>query len=339
MKIFVTLRPNERCISIKFKHIFMKTFLKYLLATILGVFLVQVIIFFIFIGMIAGVSSVEETVNVKPSSVLHMQLNYQVKERTSDNPFEDFSFGGGMKTKEKLGLVDILKNLRKAATDDNIKGIYLDLTSVQAGFGSIEEIRQALLKFKESGKFIVAYSDYYTQGAYYLASVADSIFLNPEGEIEWKGLRSDIMFYKGALEKLGIEPQIVRHGKFKSAIEPFILDKMSDANREQTSTYLGSMWNYVVKNVATSRKVSEDQLNLIADSLLIGCSADALSLKMIDGIIYKDEFFAKLKALSGSTEDYAELITIEKYNKAPRTSKEDMPKDKIAIVYANGQID
>jgi protease-4 len=317
----------------------MKNFFKYLLATIVGVFLVQVIIFIIFIGMLAALSPSDKAEVIKPNSVLHLTFDYEIKERSSDNPFEDFSFGGSMETKEKIGLSDILKNLRKAARDENIKGIYLNLSSLQCGMATLEEIREAILKFKQSGKFVVCYSDYLSQSAYYLATAADSIFLNPEGEMEWKGLRSEVMFFKGTLEKLGVEPQVVRHGKFKSAIEPFTLEKMSDANREQTMTYVGSIWNHIVNKVSEIRGISTEELNIIADSLLISDAKDAKDKKMINGILYMDEFLAKLKTLSGTDKDYADLITIEKYNKVVVPNKEGMPKDKIAIVYAVGQID
>lgn len=317
----------------------MKNFFKYLLATIVGVFLVQIIIFIIFIGMIAALSPSEKAEVIKPNSVLHLTFDYEIKERSSDNPFEDFSFGGSMEAKEKVGLADILKNLRKAAKDENIKGIYLNLSSLQCGMGTLEEIREAIIKFKESGKFVICYSDYLSQSAYYLASAADSIFLNPEGEMEWKGLRSEVMFFKGTLEKLGVEPQVVRHGKFKSAIEPFTLDKMSDANREQTMTYVGSIWNHIVKKVSESRGLSIEELNLIADSLLISDAKDAARKQLVSGTLYMDEFLAKLKQLSGTDKDYADLVTIEKYNKVVLPNKEDMPKDKIAVVYAVGQID
>lgn len=317
----------------------MKNFFKYLLATVVGVFLVQVIIFFIFMGMIAALSPSDETTTVKPNSVLELRFDYEIKERTSDNPFEDFSFGSDMDTKEKIGLSDILKNLRKAAKDENIKGIYLNLSTLQCGMATLEEIRNAIIKFKSSGKFVICYSDYLSQGAYYLATAADSIFLNPEGELEWKGLRSEIMFYKGTLEKLGVEPQVVRHGKFKSAIEPFTLDKMSNDNREQTMTFVGSIWDHIVKQVSDARKISVEELNAIADSLMIGGAQDAVDKKFISGVMYFDEFLTKLKVLSGTEEDEPELVNLTDYNKAVLPNPEEMPKDKVAVVYACGQID
>lgn len=317
----------------------MKNFFKYLLATIIGVFLVQVIVFIIMIGMIAALAPSEEAFTVKPNSVLKLNFDYEIKERSSDNPFEDFSFGGSMETKEKIGLSDILKNLRKAAKDENIKGIYLNLSTLQCGMATLEEIREALIKFRSSGKFVVCYSDYLSQGAYYLATAADSIFMNPQGEMEWKGLRSEVMFFKGTLEKLGVEPQVVRFGKFKSAIEPFTLDKMSDANREQTMTYVGSIWNHMVKKVSEARGISVEELNLIADSLLIEDATYAVKKKLISATVYYDEFLEILKVKSGTDKDEPEFISLEEYNKAKLPNPGDMPKDKIAVVYANGQID
>lgn len=316
----------------------MKEFFKYFFATILGIIVVNMIMFFIVIGIIASVSGDEEKVKIEPSSVLHIRLDYPIAERTSDNPFENFSLGS-FKNNKNLGLNDILRNIRKAKEDPMIKGIYIDIPNLQASPATIEEIHDALLKFRESGKFVIAYNDYYTQGAYYLASVANKVYLNPQGIVEWKGLHSEIMFFKGALEKLGIEPQVIRHGKFKSAIEPFILDKMSEANKEQTMTYVGSIWNYFVKGVSEQRKISVDSLNIIADSLLITDAETALKYKFVDGLKYYDEIITELNKLTSTPVDKElSLVEMKNYKKVAETPKSGK-KSKIALIYATGQID
>ncbi|HMT29112.1 MAG TPA: S49 family peptidase, partial [Bacteroidia bacterium] len=197
-----------------------------------------------------------------------------------------------------------------------------------------------LLEFKKSKKFIYAYSDYYTQGSYYLASTADQIWVNPEGVVDFKGMAAQIPFIKGLLAKLEIEPQVIRHGKFKSAIEPFILDKMSDENREQLSKYVNSFWNHTIREIALSRKIEESQLRAIADSLLLQTSEDALKFKMVDRIGYKDEFLALLKEKTSKGEnDDLNLISIKKYSHTsdPEKTKE-FTRDKIAVIYASGDI-
>ena len=318
-------------------------FLKYLLATITGIFISTIILVLIFFGVISAIvsSTKDKQVIVDENTVLHLKLDKEITDRASNNPFEGMS-PLSMKPETKMGLTDILENIEKAKADPKIKGIYLDVTAVAAGPATIEEIRNALLDFKTSKKFIVSYSDYYTQGAYYLATVADKIYLNPQGLIEFKGLNAELMFYKGALEKLGIEPQVIRHGKFKSAIEPFILDKMSPENREQTMTYMKSIWNHFVKGVSTQRNISVDDLNLYADSMTLRNATTAVELKMADGVKYKDEIIAELKQLSGtSAEAELNLLSFGKYTNAPKAVDENkkIAKDRIAVIYATGQID
>ncbi len=325
----------------------MKNFLKYTLATIVGILLSSIIGFFIFMGIISAVISSKENkeVKVKTNSVLKINLQNGIAERQSKNPFNNLSLTS-LKSNNKLGLVDIINSIKKAETDKNIKGIYLNLTSIPAGIASVEEIRNALIEFKKSKKFIISYSDLYSLKSYYLASVANKIYLNPEGLIDFKGLNAEIMFYKGALEKLGIEPQIIRHGKFKSAVEPFILDKMSDANREQTITYMGSIWNHILKGISTERNISVDNLNLYADSLKIDNAKMAVKYNFIDDTKYKDQVIDELKKLTGiKNKDNQNYISISDYinNMDNKKFKEleklkNLKKDKIAVIYATGQI-
>lgn len=318
----------------------MKSFFKYLLATIVGVFIASFLGFLIMLGIIgAMVSSADKPVEVKDNSILYLTFDETIVDRAVDNPFSNLNFGPFASAKQ-LGLNDILKAIENAKEDPKIKGIYIQAVSVAAGGATVEEIRDALIDFKESGKFIISYSDIYSQKAYYLASVSDNIYMNPEGGMEWMGLRGEVMFYKNALEKLGIEPQIIRHGKFKSAVEPFMLDKMSDANREQMLTFMGSIWNHWVKGVSESRNISVEELNRYADEMLISNAKRSVEYGLIDSLIYKDELIDKLKKLT-ETKDKDDLttITLAKYIKAPSPiKKKGLAKNKIAVVYAQGEI-
>lgn len=323
----------------------MKQFFKFMFASMLGVFLAFFLGIIVLVGMIAALVSSSDSkkeAKVEPNSVLHINFEAQINDRSSNNPFENFDFGS-MSGKQGIGLNDILENIEKAKTDDNIKGIYIDLQSVPAGIATIEEIRNKLIEFKESKKFIVAYSEVYTQGAYYLASVADEVWLNPEGLIEFKGLGAQVMFFKGLLEKMEVEPQVIRYGKFKSAIEPFILDKMSEANREQTMKYMGSIWNNIVKGIADSRGLTPAQLNLIADSALVQNAKDAVEQKLADKLYYKDQVLDDLKDRCGLEDaKKLKLVSMVKYKDAPKAKKEGdkgLAKDKIAVIYASGSIE
>ncbi|MDA3779644.1 MAG: signal peptide peptidase SppA [Bacteroidales bacterium] len=318
----------------------MKGFFKYLLASTLGVLVAGIILFMLVFGAIgAMVASQDKPVKVKSNTVLHIELNQPIADRSSNNPMKNFNFSA-FKPMNELGLDAILKNIEKAKEDENITGIYLDLTSIPTGMASLEEIRNALLDFKESDKFILSYADYYSHKTYYLATVSDSIFLNPEGAINFVGLNSQIMFYKKALEKLGVEPQIIRHGKFKSAVEPFMLNKMSEANRNQIETYMGSIWDNMVKGISQERGIDIKQLNNYADALTIKNAKAALEAKFIDGLKYKDEIFSELrnKTQREAGEDI-ESIRLAKYIKAPKNKKtKTFAKDKIAVIYAMGNV-
>ncbi|MGE0636834.1 MAG: signal peptide peptidase SppA [Bacteroidia bacterium] len=323
----------------------MKQFFKFMFASMLGVFLAFFLGIIVLVGMIAALVSSADSkkeAKVEPNSVLYINFEAQINDRSSNNPFENFDFGS-MSGKQGIGLNDILENIEKAKTDDNIKGIYIDLQSVPAGIATIEEIRNKLIEFKESKKFIVAYSEVYTQGAYYLASVADEVWLNPEGLIEFKGLGAQVMFFKGLLEKMEVEPQVIRYGKFKSAIEPFILDKMSEANREQTMKYMGSIWNNIVKGIAESRGLTPAQLNLIADSALVQNAKDAVEQKLADKLYYKDQVLDDLKDRCGLEDaKKLKLVSMVKYTDAPKAKKKDdkgLAKDKVAVIYASGSIE
>ena len=309
----------------------MKSFFKYLLASVLGVLLAGILMFFIIIGGIgAMVSSQDQPVKIKPNTILHVELNQPIKDRSNKNPMENFDFKS-FKPITQLGLNDILKNIKKAKSDPNIDGIYLDLTAIPAGIATIEEIRNALIDFKESEKFIISYSDNYTQPSYYLASIADKVYMNPEGLLMFVGLRSEIMFFKEAMQKLGIEPQIIRHGKFKSAVEPFMYNKMSDENRHQVMTYMGSIWDQILKGISEEREISIKKLNELADNLTLKNADFAVENGLIDELKYKDEILAELAELTNKTDDKKiESISLSKYTKVPNKKRKSLEKNKIA---------
>jgi len=317
----------------------MRDFFKYLFASMLGFFLSVVILFFVcFIIIVAAISSIDEdkTVSVGTNSVLYLNLDQAITERTPKNPFGNLPIVGG-EEKDGLGLNDLLKSIQRAKTDDNIKCIYINVSSPNAGFATMREVRNALIDFKKSHKKILAYSEVYTQGAYYLASAADKVYLNPEGALEFKGFSSELTFFKGTLEKVGVEMQVIRVGNYKSAVEPFILDKMSDYNRKQVTAYVGGLYNTFLTDIAQTRSIQKDSLYSIADNYKIREPKDALSFKMVDGLKYKDEILEELKAISGKTKKQnISSVSINDYLKNNKSAGSG--KDKVAIIYANGEI-
>ncbi|RNL56614.1 signal peptide peptidase SppA [Pedobacter jejuensis] len=317
----------------------MREFFKYLFASMLGFFLSIIIVFFIcFVIIAAAISSIDDDkmVSVGDNSVLFLNLDQAITERTPKNPFGNLPIVGG-EERDGIGLNDLLKSIKRAKNDDNIKCIYLNVSSPNAGFATMREVRNALIDFKKSHKKILAYSEVYTQGAYYLASVADKLYLNPEGALEFKGFSSELTFFKGTLEKVGVEMQVIRVGNYKSAVEPYILDKMSDYNRKQVTAYVGGLYNTFLTDIAQSRDIQKDSLYSIADNYKIREPKDAVGFKMIDGLKYKDEILEELKALSGKTKKQTiSSVSINDY--AKNNGSTGSEKDKIAIIYANGEI-
>lgn len=316
-------------------------FSKVLLAAFLGTLIALLVVFFVKVGFVAalisGSSSTEEITTLKPNSVLYMKLDYSIPDRTSDNPFGSIDFNT-METIESTGLNEILRNIENAKTDQNIKGIYLELSSIPTSMATLQELRDKLLEFKESGKFIVCYGESLSQSAYYVASVADSIYLNPQGMLDLHGMASQITFYKNLLEKLDIEMQIVRgpNNRFKSAVEPYFLDKMSEANREQMEKLLGTIWGQILTDISTSRGISVDKLNEIADNLELMTDAQkALDYKLVDQLYYKDQVLDELKKLTGGGE---KVNAINNANYAKSFKVKRSGKDKVAVIYASGQI-
>ena len=318
----------------------MKNFLKYLLASILGFFIASILLFFIFLGIIGGmVSSSNKLPEVKDNSILYINLNKEIVDRAANNPFKGFDIAS-MQTKSAIGLNDILKAIENAKDDPKIKGILMEVDAVNAGAATTDEIRNALLDFKESGKFIISYNDLYSQKAYFLSSIADKIYMNPEGRVDWVGLRSEVMYYKNILEKLGVEPQIIRHGKFKSAVEPFMLDKMSPENREQISTFIGSIWNHWVECISKSRNISVAELNRYANEMGIRNGKTTYENKLVDSLIYKDQVIDIVKKKLGiSDKKDIPSISLDDYAKIPTPLKgKGLSKNKIAVIYATGEI-
>jgi protease-4 len=317
----------------------MKQFFKFTFASMLGFLLAGILMIFILVGIIASAMTMgnDEEVVVPEKTILMLTLDDPISDRSSDNPFANFNFSKPEASKQ-FGLNDITANLKKAAADPKVKGIYLELTDLPSGQATIEEIRNALIDFKKSGKFIVSYSEVFTQKSYYLASVSDKIYLNPAGGMEFKGMLGQVMFFKGMLEKLDIEAQIIRHGKFKSAIEPFTLDKMSEPNKVQTLAFISGMWNHILDGISESRKIPVGDLTAIANEFKIKSPQDAVSLKMVDKLMYKDEVLDELKARV-DVKDNKDLkfMKLGKYAKAPETEK-NSSKDRIAVIYASGNI-
>jgi protease-4 len=314
----------------------MKQFLKFTLASSIGL-IIGVFALIIIISVLAT-SGESKNTKLKEEHILCLKLHGSIQDRYEESPFEINELLG--EEASTLGLNNILKNIKKAKSDENIKGIYLDIGFLNAGFATIGEIRKALLNFKESGKFIVSYSETYTQRAYYLASVADDICIYPDGALEYKGLNSSTIFYTNALKKIGIEPQIIRHGKFKSAVEPFILTEMSDSNREQVTIFVNSIWDEFQENVARERNLSVKKLNEIANNLMVRTPKDALDLGLVDQLHYKDELHEHFTDLMGKDNfDDVTFISLKKYDSIQNENLvEKLKKDKIAVVYAQGEI-
>lgn len=318
-----------------------KKFWRIVLGTMVGFLFSSIIasIFstIMFIAMIASLSNIE-TVYVNDNSILKLDLSQPIVEQGEDNPFDMFGDEFSQFYQTTIGLDDILSCIKSATNDPKIKGIYLNTPTLNCGWSTAREIRQALEEFKASGKFIYAYADSYSQGGYYLASVADEVNMSTTGIMEFKGLSMQVLFFKGLLDKLDVDVQIIRHGKFKSAVEPYMMDRMSDANREQMTLLANALWETAVKDISASRKLSAETLNTIADEILFGTAKQAIENKLIDKACYKSDVVADLmKLVNVTSEDDLYLTSITEYKKALVNDGNDA-SDEIAIIYANGQI-
>ena len=316
----------------------MKDFIKFTFASLLGVLLAGIV--FAILGIVSMVgmmaSSDTETV-VKENAIFMLKLNGTLSARASENPFQ--SFLGEENT--NYGLDEILSSIQKAKDNENIKGIYLHAEALETSFASLEEIRSALMDFKESGKWIVAYGDQYDQGTYYLASTADKIIVNPQGSIAWHGLASQVVFFKDLLGKLGVDMQIFKVGTYKSAVEPFIAIEMSPANREQTTAYITSIWNKLLEDISASRNLSVDSLNYYADQMMdLRPAQDYITYGMADTLMYKDEVLSYLKNMSNREADESlRTLSLEDMKNVKRNVPKDKSGNIIAVYYAYGEID
>lgn len=330
----------------------MKQFFKNVLSSCFGIFFAGILLFVVIIGYVSYkigsvTSSDSDVVAIHKNSILKLNFDNKITERENKNPFATFNLKG-LGDDDSYGLLDILKAIRTAATDDKIKGIYLETLGVATNLANVEEIRNALIEFKKSGKFIWSYNEMYTQTGYYLCSVADSVWLNPVGMVEFKGIASQVMFFKGALAKLEIEPEIIRHGKFKSAVEPLINEKLSDANRLQIKTYIGTIWSHLKQGISLSRKVSETELQAMVDNAKVTNAKTAQQHKLVDRLLYKDEVLERLRnKLDVEKVDDIKVTSLGEYIQANENvsyastlnANNSKATERIAIVYANGDIE
>ena len=309
---------------------FFSTFGAALLAFIVGVLLLWLVMGAVVAGVMGTFAP--RVAAVSENSVLVIDFAKGIVD-SPENAFSTDLMNGRLETSNTL--LEVVDAIRCAATDDNIKGIYIH----RIGYGGIntantEELRAELQRFKDSGKFIVAYNDTYTQGLYWLSSVADKVYLNPEGALEWHGLAGSVYFYKGLLDKLGVDVQVIRHGTFKSAVEPYISNEMSPANRLQMTTLVESMWQVLLDDISASRGIPVERLREYAEQLAVATPADAVRLEMVDGLRYADEVAAELNALAGV--DEANMVTLGSYISGLVDRK--ISRNKIAVIYADGQI-
>jgi protease IV len=318
----------------------MKSFLKYVLATITGIIIVSILFFVVLLAslstmMIAG----DKPVSLSENSVLVLKAGVAIPDQGNKSPYAGFDIIN-MSITPVPGLNEILMNIKKAAADDKIKGILIENGIMPSGWATTGEIRDAIEKFRESGKFVIAYSDYVLlQEGYYLSTAAGKIYVNPSSTVDFKGLSGEVMFYKKALEKLGVEVQVIRHGKFKGAVEPYILEQLSKENREQIKSYVGSIWSHIVDKISESRTIAPEKLNLLADNLTGYEASGAYENGLVDGLIYRDALIDTLKILSGlTTDDKIALVPMHKYTKVPDSKKMASSRNKIAVIYASGTI-
>jgi len=317
----------------------MKQFFKYMLATMVGIILVNVIGFFIFIGVIAMVfaGSNKETDAVKDKSILVLKFDYEITERTSSNPFDNFDFST-LESKIQPGLNDILKNIEKATYDPNIKGIYLNVVNLNGTYGTLSEIRDKLSEFKKSGKFIIANGEFYSQRAYYLASVADKIYLTPQGTLFFNGLSTNAVFLGSLFDKIGVDFQVFKgpNNIYKSSPDMYTNDKYSAEASMEMQVLVNNMWNDIIKDIALSRNISADSLNYIADNFTFFADSQLVKNKIIDGLVFKDQVFDEIKEKIGiSKSSKINWVDLSDYYSVI-DSRNEYSKNKIAVVYAYG---
>ncbi len=308
------------------------------LASALGYVLAAVVIFGLLIALITGLASTAKPkANLPSEGVLNLKLNYAISDKIDEsNPLIALK-ALDPNAKMPVGLNRILRSIEKAKTDERIKGIILDLTTLQTGYAKLTEIRTKLEEFKESGKFIYGYADYFYYPTYFLASVADSVFVNPEGEMAFTGMVAEVGFFANTLEKMGVEMQVVRAGKFKGAVEPYIRESLSVENREQIQTYINSVFKETLNKISASRNIDIETLKKDADELEIRSVSDFVKNNYLDATLYKDQFYSTMKRRMGVSNDTkVSLISIQKY--AKNLGSYGSGSDRVAVVYASGEI-
>lgn len=304
------------------------------MASCLGTLVTLIVLIVLIIGILIGISSEEEVI-VKDNSVLQLNLDAQITEQQIENPFEGVPIGNQI---ANIGLLQLKQTILNAKSDPNIKGIYLNVTYPMTGFSTIEEIRQSLIDFREDGKWVVAYSDVMSEQAYYLASAADKVYLNPEGEVEFNGLAFEMTFFKKMFEKLEIKPEIFRVGEFKSAVEPFLLEKASDENRLQLTEMVNSIYDHVLTRISESRNLKKDKLKEISDKMLARSAKLTVEHGLVDSLLYYDQVLGELRGRLSIGE--TAKVNFIKYNKYRKTieSKSSSPENEIAVIVAEGTI-
>jgi protease-4 len=318
----------------------MKTFLKMLLAVIAGLIITSILFFVVMLSVFSGMAAAgKKSVAIPEKTVLVMKTGAFIPDRSQSNPLTMLD-PLTMSLTQTPGLNEILKNLKKAAEDENICGILIENGTMPSGWATADEIRSALLEFKKSGKFIYSWSDYLLmQESYFISTAADDIWINPASMFDFKGLAAEVTFYRDALEKLGVEVQVIRHGKFKGAVEPYILDKLSDENRLQISEYVGSIWERVVSVISESRGVTPERVMSLADSLAGYDAMLITSAGLIDGTLYRDQLEDTIRAAAGIDRDKKiSYVSMSKYSNVAIKHSSLVGKSKIAVLFAEGNI-
>ncbi len=310
-------------------------FLRNLLAAIIGCLIAFGVLFFMFFVFAALIGSGEDSVVVKENSILELNLNQPIRDYEGKDKTDPFA----RLFEEEQGLDEILHTIQVAKNDDKIKGISMTTGFLQAGMAQAQEIREALNDFKSEGKFIYSHADFYTQKNYYLASVADKLYLNPQGAMDFKGLASEVLYYKDLQEKTGVKMEVIRHGKYKSAVEPYLSNEMSDANRSQIKELITSLWSSMLSDISSSRNIDVANLNVIADTLGGRTPELAVTSGLIDETIYFDEYESLLKeSLGVAVNKDLNYVDFEDYIKVASKKTLKTGVDKIAVIYAQGEI-
>jgi protease IV len=308
-------------------------FFKSFFASCLGTLVALVVLVFLGIAILSSVASEREIV-ISDNSVLHLKLESPITEQEVEDPLSELFPGAG---DQSIGLIQLKQAIKYAKSDDKIKGIYLNISYLQAGISTVDEIRESLLDFKSSGKWIVAYSDLYTEGAYYLATAADKVYLNPNGQIEFNGLASEVLFFKKMFDKLEIKPQVFRVGDFKSAVEPFLRDNLSEENKLQLNSMLNSIYSEMLNQVSEARKMPKDKLKEISDNMLVQNAKEAFEYGLVDSLYYDDQLQDELSQRLNLNEDTEiSLVKYLKYRKSVSTYKSSA--NEIAVIVVDGTI-